>query len=545
MHLYKDTEMNWNLGDILEGIEQTVPPETDALIHGERTLSWGELARRSNNLVTQLQDMGLQPDDKIAFYLRNQPAYMEALVVCFKGGFVHTNINYRYTDDELLYILDNSDAAAVIFDDEFSSRVADIRDRADKVNHWINVSDDASREIAGEHNYEALALRGDGAAPNVKRSPDDLIFIYTGGTTGMPKGVMWRQEDFFYGMGGGAVPALGLPAPQDLAQHLAAIKPIAGSSRQLIGSPLMHGMGMITGVFTLLLGGTVITLTQANFDANEAWEVVTKTRATGMSIVGDVFARPLLRALQDNQGQYELSSMLGIVSSGVMWSKEVKQGLLEYLPQAALTDGFSSSEAFGLAASVTTIDGETEAATFSVGPDCKVFSEDFREIQPGSEEPGLIARSGPIPQGYYKDPEKSAKTFPVIDGVRYTMPGDWCTVAVDGTLTLLGRGSVCINTGGEKVYPEEVEETLKTHNSVEDALVVGLPDERWGQRIVGVVQLSIRAELDQLALQQHVRQSLAGYKVPKEIFAIDDLGRGPNGKADYAAITRYAESRSA
>ncbi len=536
--------MNWNLGDILEAVEGVVPPETDALIHGERTISWGELRQRSNNLVRHLQRLGLEPGDKVAFYLRNHPAYMESVVVCFKGRFVHTNINYRYTDDELLYILDNSDAAAVIYDEEFAGRVEDIRERADKVRVWVNLCEDASADVPNGQNYEALALDGDGSPVPVERSPDDLLFIYTGGTTGMPKGVMWRQEDFFHGTGSGAIPAFGIPAPADLAAHVAGIKPIIGQFRQLVGSPLMHGMGMISGIVTLMWGGTVITLTQNNFDPQEAWQTVSDKRATAMAIVGDVFARPLLKVLQDEHEKYDLSSMGGMVSSGVMWSKEVKQGLLQFMPQAMLTDGFSSSEAFGLAASVTTIDGESEVATFSVGPNCKVFSEDLREITPGSDEPGLIARSGPIPMGYYKDPEKSAKTFPVIDGVRYTMPGDWCIVAEDGTLTLLGRGSVCINTGGEKVYPEEVEESLKLHASVEDALVVGLPDEKWGQRIVAVVQLNAGHALDELALRNQVRENLAGYKVPKEIYEIEDLGRGPNGKADYKAITRYAEAQS-
>ncbi len=535
--------MDWNLADIIEGLENTVPPETDALIHGDKIISWGELAKRSNNLARQLQNMGIKPGDKIAFYLRNKPAYMEALIACFKGRFIHANVNYRYTENELLYILDNSDAAVVIFDDEFSSRVAGIRQRALKVRHWINICDDASRKIAKEHNYEALALCGDGAPLKLKRSPDDLLFIYTGGTTGMPKGVMWRQEDFFNAVGGGAIEDTYITAPLNLAQHLAAIKPIAGSFRQLIGPPMMHGTGMITGIFILLLGGTVITLTQNNFNPDEAWDVATKTRATAITIVGDVFAKPLLRALQENHGQYELSSITAMTSAGVTWSKEVKQSLLDYLPQMTLTDGFGSSEAFGLAVSVTTVDGETETATFALGPNCKVFSEDFREIRPGSREVGLVARSGPIPQGYYKDPEISAKTFPVIDGVRYSIPGDWCTLSPEGVLTLLGRGSVCINTGGEKVYPEELEEVLKAHSSVEDALVVGLADEKWGQRVVGVVQLSTSTQLDQAALQQHVRQSLAGYKVPKDIIAIEDLGRGPNGKADYVEITRYAEAK--
>ena len=531
--------MGWNLADIIEGLENTISPETDALIHGERIISWGELAKRSNNLARQLHNMGMKPGDKIAFYQRNSPAYMEALIACFKGRFIHVNVNYRYTDDELLYILDNSDAAVVIFDDEFSARVAGIRQRAINVRHWINVCDDACREAAEEHNYEALASRGDGTPLNLKRSPDDLLFIYTG----VPKGVMWRQEDFFNAVGGGAIEALDIPAPENLAQHLAAIKPMAGSFRQIIGPPMMHGTGMITGIMILLLGGTVITLTQASFDPDEAWNVATNTRATAMTIVGDVFAKPLLRALRETRSQYELSLMTGMTSSGTAWSKEVKHGLLAYLPQMALTDGFGSSEAFGIATSVTTVDGEIEAATFSLGPNCKVFSEDFREIQPGSLEAGLVARSGPIPQGYYKDTEKSAKTFPVIDGVRYSIPGDWCTVDSAGILTLLGRGSACVNTGGEKVYAEEVEEVLKRHSSIEDALVVGLADKTWGQRIVGVVQLSNSAHLDQSVLQKHARQFLAAYKVPKDIIAIYNLGRGPNGKADYTEITRYAESK--
>ena len=229
----------------------------------------------------------------------------------------------------------------------------------------------------------------------------------------------------------------------------------------------------------------------------EAWAAVERHKVTGLAIVGDAFAKPLLRALDDEQGRYDISSVLGIISSGVMWSPEVKRGLLRHNPKMVLTDSFGASEAMGFGRSDTTADGTTEVAKFTLGPSCKVFTEDLREVEPGSGEVGFVARSGAIPRGYYKDPEKTAKTFPVIDGVRYSMPGDYCRVEADGTLTLLGRGSVCINTAGEKVYPEEVEEVLKSHAGVVDALVVGVPDEKWGQMVTGVVQLESGAAFDE------------------------------------------------
>ena len=264
---------------------------------------------------------------------------------------------------------------------------------------------------------------------------------------------------------------------------------------------------------------------------------------TGLAIVGDAFAKPLLRALDDEQGRHDISSVLGIISSGVMWSPEVKRGLLRHNPKMVLTDSFGASEAMGFGRSDTTADGTTEIAKFTLGPFCKVFTEDLREVKPGSGDVGFVARSGAIPRGYYKDPEKTAKTFPMIDGVRYSMPGDYCRVEADGTLTLLGRGSVCINTAGEKVYPEEVEEVLKSHDGVVDALVVGVPDEKWGQMVTGVVQLASGAEFDEAALHAHVRGRLAGYKTPKRILVIDNLGRASNGKADYKTVTAFARER--
>jgi fatty-acyl-CoA synthase len=302
----------------------------------------------------------------------------------------------------------------------------------------------------------------------------------------------------------------------------------------------MHGTGLLTAITTLTSGGCIVTLGHPSFDAVELFDTIDRHQVMGLVIVGDAFAKPMLKALDEHPGRWELASLRAIVSSGVMWSREVKQGLLRHHPGLMLVDTFGSSEAVGFGTSVTTAEGETRTARFQIGEHCKVFTEDHREVKLGSGEKGFIARRGPIPVGYYKDPTKSAETFPTIDGIRYSIPGDWCTVEADGTLTLLGRGSVCINTAGEKVYPEEVEEALKTHADVEDALVVGLPDEKWGQAVTGVVQLREGAALDEPALRSHVKHGLAGYKTPKRIVAVERMFRAPNGKADYKGATAFA-----
>jgi acyl-CoA synthetase (AMP-forming)/AMP-acid ligase II len=288
----------------------------------------------------------------------------------------------------------------------------------------------------------------------------------------------------------------------------------------------------------------VVTL-GARFDPVELWETVERHQVGSLVIVGDAFARPMLRALEENPGRWDVRSLHAIVSSGVMWSREVKEGLLRHNPGMLLMDAFGSTEAVGFGSSVTTAEGEARTARFAIGDGCKVFTPDHREVKPGSGERGFVGRSGPIPLGYYKDPEKSAMSFPTIDGVRYSMPGDWCTVEADGTLTLLGRGNACINSGGEKIYPEEVEECLKAHPSVEDALVIGVPDERWGQAVIGVVQLRRGAALDEDRLRQHVRDELAGYKAPKRVVEAETVRRTPSGKADYAWAAAHVEARLA
>jgi fatty-acyl-CoA synthase len=529
----------WNYGDILDGLDAGFPPDAPALIHGERTITWGELGPRTNNLARTLALNGVEPGAKVALYMRNEPAYAETLAACFKARGVHVNVNFRYTDDELHYILDNSDAVALVYGEEFRPHVEHLRPRLPALKALIQVGGEKRPE--GVLDYEEVVTGGDGAPLGIERSPDDLLFIYTGGTTGMPKGVMWRNEDLWGALGYGANALCnGGEIPATPEEHVANAIRFGAGVRQVPCCPLMHGTGLLTAITTLTSGGCLVTLQHPSFDAVELFDVIERHRVMSLVIVGDAFAKPMLQALDENPGRWKLDSLKAVISSGVMWSREVKQGLLRHHAGMMLIDTFGSSEAVGFGTSVTTAEGETRTARFQIGDHCKVFTEDQREVVPGSPEKGFIARCGPIPVGYYKDPEKSAKTFPTIDGVRYSIPGDWCTVEADGTLTLLGRGSVCINTAGEKVYPEEVEEALKTHPDVDDALVVGLPDDKWGQAVTGVVQLRGGAALDEAALRGHVKEHLAGYKTPKRIVAVERMFRAPNGKADYKGATAFA-----
>jgi fatty-acyl-CoA synthase len=355
----------------------------------------------------------------------------------------------------------------------------------------------------------------------------------------MPKGVIWTHDDLretqLY-----ALRKLG-PVPENLDQVIEAIKLAGPGAKILPACPLMHGTGLLMANANMLAGGCVITLNHPSFDAHEMLEAAAKHKAATLVIVGDAFAKPMLNALNEQKGRYDLSAVVNIVSSGVMWSREVKHGLLEHIPQAIMVDSFGSSEAVGFGTSMMTKDGEIGTAKFQISDRCCVFDENDEPVEPGSGKPGIIAQPAPIPIGYYKDPEKTAKTFKTIKGVRYSMPGDWCVVEKDGTLTLLGRGSVCINTAGEKVYPEEVEEVLKRHPTVDDVLVVGVPDDKWGQAVTAVVRPSVDARFDEAALRDHVRERLAGYKTPKHVIATEIALRAPNGKADYKAALDFAK----
>lgn len=531
--------MAWNYGDILDAISPVLPADAPAFIHGSRVISWGETTRRSNNLAKALIKRGSKPRDKVAFYMRNRPEYVETLAAAFKARLTHVNVNYRYRPDEVFYIFDDSDAQTVVYGAEFRDIISEIRPRLKKVETFIEVTD-GSPPANFAHDYEALTREGDGTPLKIERSPEDEFFIYTGGTTGMPKGVIWTHHDLRETQLI-ALRKLG-PVPENLGQVVEAIKLAGPGPRLLPACPLMHGTGLLMANSTMLAGGCVITLTHPSLDAHEMLEAAAKHKAASLVIVGDAFAKPMLQALNEKPGRYDLSGVVNIVSSGVMWSREVKQGLLQHMPQAIMVDSFGSSEAVGFGTSMMTKDGEIQTAKFQIGDRCKVFDENDQLVEPGSGRPGIIAQSAPIPVGYYKDPEKTAKTFKTIDGVRYSMPGDWCVVEKDGTLTLLGRGSVCINTAGEKVYPEEVEEALKTHPSVDDVLVVGVPDEKWGQSVTAVVRPAMDYQFDEEVLRKHVRERLAGYKTPKRVLAAEIALRAPNGKADYKTALEFART---
>ena len=522
----------WNYGDLFDGCGEVLDPTTPALIHGDRVINWGDLSRRSNNLARALLEQGAVAGDKIAIYMRNCPEYMETLVACFKARLVPVNVNYRYLDDELHYILDNSDAVATVYGVEFRDHVKALEPRFPGL-RWLEVGEP----------YEALVNTGSGEALDVQRSGDDMLFIYTGGTTGMPKAVMWRQEDIWHALtSGAAAPCNEGVAAESPAVHLENLANYGRVFPQLVSCPLMHGTGLLTSLTALSGGGSIVTLTRPGLDIEELWDTVQSQHINGLIIVGDAFAKPMLKCLEQHPGRWDISSLQLMISSGVMWSPDVKEGLLSHNSNMLLLDAFGSSEALGFGTSVSAAGEKTRSARFTIGPDCKVFNEDQEEVAPGSGERGFIARPGPIPLGYYKDKKKSAETFPVINGVRYSIPGDWCTVDADGTLNLLGRGSACINSAGEKIYPEEVEEALKTHAKVDDALVFGMADDKWGQAVTALVSLAAESILGEDELRIHVRGLLADYKSPKAIFVVKTMFRGPNGKADYKAAKTYVET---
>ena len=363
--------------------------------------------------------------------------------------------------------------------------------------------------------------------------------LYTGGTTGMPKGVMWRQDDLFRVYAKVVAPHLGDDPDLD-AMGAGLTNP---GSVHISACPLMHGTGWFTALMTLMAGGCNVTLTGRTFDPAELLDTIEREAVNTIAIVGDAFAKPMLRALDAEPDRWDLSSLFAIISSGVMWSEASKQALLRHHPGMLLQDAFSSSEALNMGASISTADGAAETAKFTLGPDALVVGEDGNPVAPGSGEIGRVAVGGAVPVGYYKDPEKSAATFLEIEGKRYSMPGDYAMVEADGSLTLLGRGSVCINTGGEKVFPEEVEEAMKTYAGVRDAVAVGVPDERFGEAVTGVVELEPGASVDAAALREHVKASLASFKAPHHVVVVDTIGRAPNGKVDYRRLKDLAAER--
>ncbi len=545
----------WNYATGWEAVADARPDAT-ALVHGARRVPWRDFDDRAARLAGAFAELGVGPDAKVASYLYNGPEYMEGVYAAFKARAVPVNVNYRYLADELVYLLENSDSEVLLFHGALAEHVDAARSRLPGLRAVIQV-DDGSPALDGALAYEEL-IAGHDPAPRVDRSPDDLYILYTGGTTGMPKGVMWRQGD----IAGATLPAAylicGAPMPDGPEGAGAAAATVAAAGLTPVhvpASPLMHGTGLFTTLQASTMGGSVVTLEGRSFDPHELWRVVAREGVTQMAIVGDAFAKPMVAALEEAEARgeaYDLSTLRLVISSGVMWTEPVKRALMARGAFMCF-DSLGSSEGVGIAAAITAPGGDAPTARFAIGEGAQVLDEAGRPVEPGSGEVGRVAVSGPIPLGYYKDPVKTAATFPTVDGVRYSMPGDWARVAADGTVELLGRGSVSINTGGEKVYPEEVEEAVKGHPAVADAVVVGVPDDRFGEAVTAVVSLrdgevvdgeAIRATLDR-APATGAPAVLARYKRPRHVVVVDSVPRSASGKVDYAWARRVAVERLA
>jgi fatty-acyl-CoA synthase len=534
-----------NLAVIHEAIAEAIP-ERECLVYRNRRLTWQQVTDRSRRLGDLLRAHGLgcrrsraqlenweSGQDHIGLYLYNGIEFLEAMLGAFKARAAPFNVNYRYVEEELIYLFENADAKAVIFHACFAPTLARIRKHLPQIGLWLQV-DDGSGEplLEGALDYEeALAS----ASPTRPRdlSPDDLYVLYTGGTTGMPKGVLWRQEDIF----GAAL------TPRGVERNLAALVERAKREgiRALPAPPFMHGAAHWVAFNMWHVGGTIIVQSNPQrLDPDDIWATVERERVNALTIVGDAFARPLLEGLEKRD--YDLSSLRLLTSSGAILAATLKDEFLRAVPGLRILDALGSSESGQQASQVSRAGGKTTSGDFVLAEDNVILREDFSElVPPGSEEQGWLARRGFVPLGYYRDAEKTLKTFPVVDGVRYSVPGDRAVAGADGRLRLLGRDSVTINSGGEKIFAEEVEQALKHHPSVYDAVVVGTPHARWGQQVTAIVKLRERARASEDELRRAAEAQIARYKLPRAFVFVDQILRSPSGKADYRWARQRAE----
>ena len=526
---------HFNLADLFELVAVQVPDRL-ALVAGDVRLTYGELDARTNRLARHFVDRGLQPGAKVAIYAWNRAEWVEAFLAAFKARLTPINVNYRYVAHELRYLFDNADAEALVFERSFAPTVAEILPDLPKVSDLL-VLEDGSAEDAGDALRYEDALAASSPEPlSIERSADDLYFLYTGGTTGMPKGVMWRGEDIFFAALSGFNPQP-MAAPEDIRARLL---PDGFDVRSLIAAPIMHGAAQWGLLNLLYVGGTSVLYTERGFDPVAVWRLAHAEQCMGLSLVGDAMARPLADALADRANALDVSCVKTIGSGGAVFSTAVKDQLRDLLPGVNVADSYGASET---GASGTSASGD-DARRFTVSSEMNVLDDVLRPVAPGSGEIGRVARTGHIPLGYYKDDVKTAATFVVDpDGVRWVVPGDFGTVEDDGAIQLLGRGSQCINSGGEKIYPEEVEEALKSHPQVFDALVVGVPDDRFGERVAAVVAARPGATPTLEELSAHCRQTIAGYKAPRQLHLVDAVRRTPAGKANYGWAKEVATAQ--
>src|SRR4051812_12405111 len=510
----------WNFADVGEVVASRLP-DAPALVHGERVIDWRTFDAHADGLAAALLDAGLGRQAKVAHHLYNGPEYLETTYASWKAGLVPANTNYRYGADEVVALWENADVEAVVFHSSLTATVDAARPRLPHIALWLCVDDtgDAAPPDWAVPYAEASESGARAAAP-WPRTGDDLWLIYTGGTTGAPKGVMWRQDDLLRVLNGRA--AVPLPVEtgtvDDVAARLAAPGPVT-----LIASPLMHAAAQVRAFPTLNSGGSVVTLTGRRFDAVEVLDTIERRQVTALAVVGDAFGRPLVDALDAEPDRWDISSLQLISSSGALFSETVVRALLRHNPQMSVIDVVGASEAMGVAFATWTADSTFAGGHFVPSPDTRVLDD------------GRLARRGNIPLGYYKDPERSAAVFPIIDGERWSVPGDYAAIDDDGSLLLFGRGTTSINTAGEKVWPEEVEAVIKELPAVADVGVVGVPDERLGESVTAVVVLvaGTGPDIEEDAVVAHVKSRLAHYKAPRRVHFVESLERHENGKLDH------------
>jgi len=538
-----------NLGIAHQAIAAAVPAR-ECIVTPQRRLSYAEVAERARRLANVLRAHGLgchrersvlanheSGQDHVGIYMLNCPEYLETMLGAYLARTAPFNVNYRYVEDELAYLLTDADARAIVYHGRYAPMLERLRSRLPALRLLLQVDDGSGQPLLpGALDYEAALGQASAERPPLEPSPDDLYLLYTGGTTGAPKGVLWRQEDIFHAAMTGGPP--GLPGPSTLAALVEQARN-GGFMRVMTTPPLMHGAAQWLAFGTIHQGGTVVLQGHPErLDPADVLGMVEREGCNTLTLVGDAFARPLVEELR--RRRYDLGRLFVIGSGGAILSPHMKQALLEFVPHAMIVDGFGASETGAQGSLATRAGDEPRTGTFAMTQGV-VLADDLRSVlPPGSPETGWLARTGHVPLGYYKDPAKTAKTFPVIDGVRYAIPGDHARVAPDGSVIVLGRGSVCINSGGEKIYPEEVEQVLRKHPAVADAVVVGTPDERFGEAVTAVIQPAPGAVVDQATLAEFAARDLARYKLPRRVVLVEHLERSPSGKPDY----RWARARA-
>lgn len=532
--------MEYNLADLYEAIADVVP-DNEALASGDVHLTYAELDKRANRLAHFLKSRGVGAGDHIGLHLYNGHEFVEAILALFKIRAIGINVNYRFVAPEVRYMIENADLEGVITQRRFIPIINDASEGFEPFKTLIVIEDGADA-IANQESieYETAVSQGSEERGFESRSGDDLYIIYTGGTTGMPKGVMWRQEDlFFSGLQGGSPGGEPVESPEQLIEQT---KEGWYAVSMLPCAPFIHGSAQFTQWICHLTGGKLVLQPGASFDAKRILSLVSEEGASTLSLVGDAMAIPLIDELKI--GDYDMENLAVIASAGAILSPSIQAEIEELLPDAMIINSFGTSEAGDLGRAAGDEDSYEGRPSFYMGDEVTVLDEEGNQIEPGSGKMGMVARSGRLPLGYYKDPDKTAERFKEFNGKRWVVPGDFATIEADGRITFLGRGSKCINTGGEKVFPEEVEEALKAHPDIIDALVVGVPDPRFGSKVAAVFNTRDNKELTLEQVRRHCRQHVAGYKTPRQITITETVSRMPSGKPDYKWAEEIAREQA-